>query len=183
MKQCYQTETQSVYEHGISVKNYLFNIINMLRTNQPKIGWKLPTWLFTYREQILNNLLSDDIIKEYTIFHDCGKPYCIEYDNDGRRHFNNHSEVSYSKWLEIGGSNTVATLMKMDMDIHTIKDKDVIEFCNRPQAITLLLTGLAEIYSNSEMFGGTESISFKIKYKQIDKRGKAICLNLFEKGK
>jgi hypothetical protein len=32
------------------------------------------------------------------------------------------------------------------------------------------------------MFGGKEgieSISFKIKWKQIDKRGKAICLKLF----
>lgn len=61
------------------------------------------------------------------------------------------------------------------MDIHTIKAKDLDEFSeNNSRALTLLLSGLSEIHANAEMFGGLESTSFKIKYKQIDSRGKQI---------
>jgi hypothetical protein len=62
----------------------------------------------------------------------------------------------------------------MDMDIHLLKDVDVLEFSKRPEAMTLLLTGLSEIHSNCAMFGGIESTSFKIKWKHINKRGNAI---------
>lgn len=33
MKQCDQTKGQSVLQHGISVKNYLFDLLNHLRNN------------------------------------------------------------------------------------------------------------------------------------------------------
>jgi len=62
----------------------------------------------------------------------------------------------------------------MDMDIHLLKDVGVNDFAQKEEAATLLLTGLAEIHSNAEMFGGIESTSFKIKWKQINKRGKKI---------
>ena len=62
----------------------------------------------------------------------------------------------------------------MDMDIHLLKAVGVEEFASRPEAATLLLTGLAEVHSNAAMFGGISSTSFKIKWKQIDRRGKAI---------
>jgi len=68
----------------------------------------------------------------------------------------------------------------MDMDIHTIKADGVEEFASRPEAISLLLTGLSEVHSNASMFGGIESTSFKIKFKQLEKRGKKI-LALLEK--
>jgi hypothetical protein len=35
------------------------------------------------------------------------------------------------------------------------------------------------VISNSKMFGGFSSVSFKIKYKHIDKTGKRICKKLF----
>jgi len=108
-----------------------------------------------------------------------GKPYCIEYDEQGKRHFPNHAEVSYSKYLELGGNPQVAKLIKMDMMIHTMKSNDVDEFVKHPECITLLLAALAEVHSNSQLFGGINSISFKIKWKQIDKIGKKICLKLF----
>lgn len=47
--------------------------------------------------------------------------------------------------------------------------------------ISLLVTGLAEIHANAEMFGGLNSIGFKIKYKQINQRGKQI-LKILNKG-
>lgn len=174
-----QTESQSVYQHGVSVKEHIFELISFLKTGQIGEGWKLPPWMSEYREQLLTSLFPENIIKEYAIFHDCSKPYCLFLDEEGKRHFPDHANKSYNKWLEVGGNEEAAQLMKMDMDIHLLKDKDVDEFCKRPQAITLLLAGLAEIHSNASAFGGIESISFKIKYKQIDKRGATICRKLF----
>lgn len=61
------------------------------------------------------------------------------------------------------------------MEIHLIKAKDLEEFCkNKSMAITLLIAGLCEIHSNADMFGGIDSTSFKIKWKQINQRGKRI---------
>jgi len=69
----------------------------------------------------------------------------------------------------------------MDMDIHLLKADGIAEFAARPEAISLLLTGLAEIHANAAMFGGIESTSFKIKFKQISKRGKQIIKMMKEK--
>jgi hypothetical protein len=182
MKLCQQTSTQSVYQHGLSVRDHLFQLIQFLETGQIEGTWRLPDWLSEYRQELLKALYPKEIIEEYAIFHDCSKPYCIQYDEAGRKHFPNHAELSYQKWLEVGGNQEAATLMKMDMDIHCLKDKDVESFGQRPQAITLLLTGLAEVHSNSKMFGGIESDSFKIKWNQINKRGNAILKKLY-KGK
>lgn len=183
MQNCKQTETQSVYQHGVSVKEHIFELISFLKTNQVNEGWRLPAWIIDYRKQLLSSLLSEDIIEEYTIYHDCGKPYCLSIDEQGRRHFPNHAEVSYQTWLSVGGSIQAAKLMKMDMMIHTMKAVDIDEFIKHPEAITLLLAGLAEVHSNAKMFGGIESESFKIKWNQINKRGKVICSKLFGKNK
>ena len=60
------------------------------------------------------------------------------------------------------------------MDIHLLKADGVEAFCKNKYDIASLLTGLAEIHSNSTMFGGIESTSFKIKLKSITQRGKQI---------
>jgi len=41
-----------------------------------------------------------------------------------------------------------------------------------PEAAALLLTAIAEVHSNAEMFGGHDSDSFKAKIKRLDKRGR-----------
>jgi hypothetical protein len=66
------------------------------------------------------------------------------------------------------------------MDIHTLRIEEIEEFIKKPQAITLLLSGLASIHANASMFGGISSDSFKIKWKRINKMGLAICQRLFE---
>lgn len=179
MQRCSQTDTQSVYQHGVSVKEHIFELISFLKTSKINNGWKLPIWMYEYREQILASILSEDIIEEYTIFHDCGKPSCLTIDDAGKRHFPDHAEVSYQVWRGVSANETVANLIRMDMKIHTIKAIEIDEFIQRPEAITLLLAGLAEVHSNAKLFGGIESESFKIKWSQINKRGKAICLKLF----
>jgi hypothetical protein len=179
MQHCPQTDTQSVYQHGVSVKEHIFELILFLKTNQIDEGWRLPTWMNEYRERLFVSLLPEDIIEEYTIFHDCGKPYCLTIDEMGRKHFPNHPEVSYQTWQTVSDNQTIANLIRMDMKIHTMKAADIDEFIQHPETITLLIAGLAEVHSNAKMFGGIESESFKIKWSQINKRGRAICSKLF----
>ena len=179
MKSCEQTKGMSVYEHGISVKNYLFDLISHLRNKTPlKYEWNLPIWVYENSDFILKNLEDDKTLSLYTVYHDCGKPFCLEVDNDGKRHFPNHAEKSYEIFKLIFKNQIAAKLVKHDMDIHMLKSEGVDSFCNNPLAVTLLITGLAEIHSNSTMFGGIDSTSFKIKLKNITQRGKQILNSL-----
>jgi len=137
----------------------------------------------------------------YTTMHDCAKPYCKVTDKDGKVHFPNHAKKSYDIWMEliirhpreylsrpVRGlkektiGEVVGDLILHDMDIHTMKANDISPLISRlgsRTVITLLLVALCEVHSNAEMFGGTDSTSFKIKWKQIDRRGKAICKKIF----
>lgn len=173
MMSCEQTSGMNMMQHGASVYEFFVDLKNhVLNGKELKLDWVLPEW--AKEPKLWNALLDEDIIQEYQIFHDCGKPFCRTVDDEGRQHFPNHAAVSKETWLSIGGDPTVAELMGMDMDIHLLKDEGCVEFAKRKEAATLLLTGLAEIHSNARMFGGIESTSFKIKWKHINKRGKRI---------
>lgn len=178
---CLQTEDQTIYQHGQSVKEHYFELKKLLQTNQTSLNWQMPDYLFKYREQILNYLISDDIVEEYLLYHDCSKPFCRIMDENGKVHFPGHAEKSYQIWLDSGGNEQSALLMKMDMDIHKLKVINVDEFIKRKECITLLLAGFSELHSNSKLFDGIQSVSFKIKYKHLDKIGKKIVLKLFGK--
>jgi hypothetical protein len=170
---CEQTAGMSVLRHGELVRDHFQYLIAHLREQAPLEGeWRLPEWIHDPR--ILAGLMPDDIIKTYALYHDCGKPSVRVVDEEGRQHFPGHAAASERVWREIGGDEQVARLIGMDMDIHTIKDVDVEAFAARPEAATLMLVGLSEIHANASMFGGVESVSFKMKWKQIDKRGRAI---------
>ena len=178
MRNCEQTKGMSVLEHGESVKDHLFDIIDHLRYGKPlKYQWRLPDWLLENKELFLRSLPDNETLKLYTVYHDCGKP-CLEIDEKGRRHFPDHCNVSYKYFKQVFDNDVAANLVLYDMDIHLLKADGVEEFCKNPYALTLLLTGLAEIHSNSKMFGGMDSTSFKIKWKSINQRGKAIIKKL-----
>ncbi len=190
MSACEQTQGQSVYQHGISVNEYLTDLLSYLRTNKSSKTWRLPDWIDQYNNQLLCCLLPDEILSQYALFHDCGKPYCLTIDAEGRRHFHDHAKKSYETWMQAqheaqdqAQHAQIGQLILHDMDIHTIKAEQLEEFARKPEAISLLLTGLAEIHSNAALFGGIDSTSFKIKWKQIDKRGRAICKLLFGEAK
>lgn len=187
MKKTPQTDTQSVWDHGVAVSEKYKELISYLRgESQLTSDWKLPDWIEDNKDFILKNLYSDDIMRKYHVYHDCGKPYCIEYDEEGRKHFPNHAQVSHDTYLDVfrskGEHQTIAELIKHDMDVHLMKAVDVEEFCQMgsKMSISLLITALCEIHANAEMFGGVNSTSFKIKWKQINKRGKSIINNLKE---
>ncbi len=120
----------------------------------------------------------DHVTALYQVYHDCGKPICQTVDADGRHHFPNHASVSKLRWEECAGSSVmsalVGDLIGMDMDVHLVRASGIEEFAKRPQALTLLLTGLCEVHSNAQMFGGIDSIGFKIKYGNIDRFGSRI---------
>ena len=167
MKNCPQTETQSVYDHGVSVWEHTKKLI---AGNFE--GFKLPLWFVEGHREIVNNLHPTDVIKNYNIFHDCGKPYCIEFDDEGNKHFPHHENVSKETWLKYSDDEVVAELIGYDMALH----RDTADLINsygwsKQTAFTLLLTAFAEIHSNAKMFGGVDSTSFKIKWKKLDKRG------------
>jgi hypothetical protein len=184
MKNCEQTQGVSVLQHGESVHQYLEDIVNHLKFGKPlKFEWRLPEWLLENQELFISSLPDEHTRYLYTTFHDCGKPYCLTIDEEGRRHFPNHAQVSRDIFSQVFPDNPVAAdLIKHDMDIHLLKAEGIAEFAKNPHALTLLLTGLAEIHSNSTMFGGMESTSFKIKWKAISSRGKQILkiINSYE---
>lgn len=173
MRSCQQTEGMSVLQHGMMVAAYYEDLIEHLEDGEPlAYEWRLPQW--ASRPEVLDGPPVRDVMHAYHVFHDCGKPFCLEIDEEGRRHFPDHAAVSKRVWLEAGGDPEVGKLIGMDMDAHLLKADGLAEFASRPQAKALLLTALAEIHANAHMFGGLGSTSFKIKWKHIDKRGRQV---------
>lgn len=173
MRNCDQTAGMTVLQHGEMVRDYYRDLLAHLRDGRPlQFAWRLPSWIFD--PSLIEDLPSDDIMAEYHLFHDCGKPLCRVVDEDGRQHFPDHAAVSEAAWLAAGGAAEIGMLIGMDMDVHLLKGDDVEAFARRPQARALLLTALSEVHANASMFGGIESVSFKMKWKHLDKRGKAI---------
>lgn len=173
MLSCEQTSGMNMMQHGASVYEFFMDLKNhVTKGTTLTLPWRLPEW--ATNPKLWDKLLDDNTVQEYQLFHDNGKPFCKVVDEDGKQHFPDHAATSEKIWREIGGDEQVAKLIGMDMDIHLLKDEGIAEFASRQEAATLLLTGLAEIHSNANMFGGIESTSFKIKWKHIDKRGKKI---------
>lgn len=126
---------------------------------------------------ILSGQMPIELMQEYLVWHDCGKPFIMETDEQGRHHFPNHSTKSREIWLLAGGSIEAAQLMGMDMDLHLLSAEDIPAFKMRPESMSLLVAAFAEIYANASLFGGYNSTSFKIKWKHLSRRSKAL-LNL-----
>ncbi|ELP6119467.1 HD domain-containing protein [Vibrio vulnificus] len=173
MRNCEQTEGMTVLEHGVSVASYYLDLIKHLTNgDELKKEWRLPEWC--HDPLLLESLLPLEEVVTYQIYHDCGKPLCIEFDDEGRRHFPNHADVSYELWKSIHGDSDIAWLIKHDMEIHLARAKDAERIADTKYWATQLLTGLAEVHANASMFGGSESTSFKIKLKNLKKIGKRI---------
>jgi hypothetical protein len=182
MQSCFQSAGQNMLEHGEAVAR-AFEVLHAHLTQQAPLppDWTLPSWLDAdAARRLLARLPDSKTLAQYHVYHDCGKPRCRTVDETGRQHFPNHADVSKAVWLEYGGDAEVATLIGMDMDVHLLKAEDVETFSRRPQAAALLLTALAEVFANAAMFGGTGSTSFKIKFKHLERRGKAIIQNFKE---
>jgi hypothetical protein len=176
MKACEQTKGMNVLEHGSMVHYYYTDLMDHL-TNADELEyvWKIPSWVYDNSNTIIEECCQKDTMKEYMELHDCGKPYCHIVDDDGKRHFPNHATVSHEVYCKLfPEKKIIAQLIRMDMDVHCLKGEDVEKFSQHILAISLLISALCEIHANASMFGGIESTSFKIKWKQIDKRGRQV---------
>jgi hypothetical protein len=60
-------------------------------------------------------------------------------------------------------------LVLNDMKIHKVRACNFEDFIKTPNLITHIIVGYAELMANSKMFGGKDSDSFKIKYKNYEK--------------
>lgn len=144
---------------------------------------KIPNWLVDNYDIIIDNIHKLNIIKDYSINHDCGKHLTKIIDEEGKVHYPNHAQASYEYWIRHFPEKVIeAHLILNDMFFHTCSSEDLesttLEF---KDLFTLLITALAEIHANAQIFGGIESISFKTKYKQLDRRGKQLLKKFNQK--
>lgn len=178
MTACSQSSTQNVLQHGYAVHLEYERIINQIKKKDFAC---LPEWISVYVAEILTELerFNPQQIEDYHIYHDCGKPFCRTLDQEGKQHFPNHANVSSTIYYTLTKDKIVSSWIQHDMDIHLLSSSDIPEFCKLEGAVVLLLTGLSELFANANLFGGTDSTSFKIKYKHLNRRGKAICTYLW----
>lgn len=175
MKNCPQTREQSVYQHGVSVFQNFLTILHVITgAKKPPDKWRIPDFCYKHDIHTSAHLPDIDIMREYLIFHDCGKPFVRMIDEEGRQHFPNHAQASKHIWLLADGSKRAANLMAMDMDAHLLRADGIQEFSSRPEAFTLMMAAVAEVHSNAAMFGGFDGDSFKIKIKRLAKNGKTM---------
>ena len=169
MRECKQTDTMSIMQHGLDVSAKYNDILKILSNKMDNI-YQLPEKLFEIFRNRHDELLDDYIMNHYHIYHDCGKSLCLEIDKKGRQHFPNHSMYSYTQFKMIfPDKETEALMILHDMYFHTMKTEDLKDLALSKYGFSLYLTSWAEIFSNAEMFGGTDSISFKIKKKKLIK--------------
>lgn len=174
MMRCPQTKDQNTLQHGYSVHDYFLDLKNHIEEGSDlRFEWKLPDWI--YNESLWEKLADYKTIRNYHIYHDCGKPFCRTIDEDGKHHFPDHAMWSYKTWWVLTGNHDEGLLMARDMEIHLMKSGQEQYFAEYDNAATLLITGLCEMHSNASMFGGIDSTSFKIKWKNINRFGKRIA--------
>ena len=164
MRDCYQFENISMYDHGLLVSKEYCKIISSLENNI--IPDHLPEQLLTLYKT--KELLCFSKMLNYHILHDCGKPLVREVDEEGKQHFPNHSQVSYNQFIRIYPNNEEeAFMIKLDMDFHTLKNNDLVPLVKSKYGFSLYLTAWAELLANAQMFNGFDSVSFKIKRKKL----------------
>ncbi len=185
-----QAESQNIMEHGESVYRHYTQIKKHM---EGKIDlsdnpfWIIPEWLNENFYNILENLPSDYVMERYLTLHDCGKP-AVQITVDGKKRFPGHAEASadmfrtvFSHDMTSESDQLIAHFIEYDMDVHMLKADDVEEFALSEYAMTQFIVALSEIMANAEMFGGTESVNFKIKYKTLNQRAKKMFRILEEK--
>jgi hypothetical protein len=175
MSNTFQTKGQTIMQHGLDVWKHTEKLLS-----QNFEGFRIPLWLHLYKEQIFQHLHDVETIKTYNIYHDIGKPFCLQIDENGKQHFPNHAKVSYETWMNISDNKIIGNLILHDMDAHTMKFEEFMaQGLSIPDICTLLITALAELHSNADLFGGIETDSFKIKFKRLEKLGRKICEHKF----
>jgi hypothetical protein len=170
MERCEQAPGLNMLQHGQMVHQKYRQLIDQLERGEAEC----PELLKLY-ERYKPSLPSPAELERYHVYHDCGKNLCLEIDCSGKKHFPNHAEVSSEQYLKIFPDDSfTASLIRSDMDFHTLRGDDLVRLCKRPIAPILYLTAWAEIHANAEMFGGRSSESYKIKRSRLIQAGKKL---------
>ena len=169
MKNTEQMEGLTIHEHGLSVNEAYKDLIYRLENKIEAVDPLLQELYVLLKDKVYGN----EILYRYQEFHDCGKPYCLFIDDQGKKHFPEHEKVSAEIWRKVfPEEKEIAELIEHDMDFHTLKGEDIDKLWKQNYAPSLYFTAWAEIIANSKMFGGFESTSFKIKKKKLIQAGK-----------
>lgn len=171
MSYCEQAPGYSVYQHGIDVAARYADLWKLLEGEEAHLPWHLSPKTLEALQRARSKAMHPSEAKDYHVFHDCGKPYCVTTDPDGRRHFPAHAQESSSIWARLyPEQHTIIELMRLDMWCHMSKGEEREHIAAHPLGPTLLLTAYSELHANAgRLFGGFESDSFKIKRKCLDK--------------
>jgi len=178
MKSTEQMKNLSTLEHGKMVFRYFQKLIedieNGLYNDKP--------YILKIYEAFKKTNIPYRTLKLYMIFHDCGKWKCLTIDDEGRRHFPNHAEISYEIFRETFPHDIDAQwLIRLDMLFHTGSCEDIKNCIDTDLLPTLALTAIAELHANASMFGGMESTSFKIKAKKLSRNLKHLTAEKLHK--
>lgn len=175
----------SIYEHGYDVWNTLTGLID----GTYAVSDDVTAIIEELRgDATFNRLLEDGIIEEYLTWHDIGKPFCFSQDENGRWHFPEHATISADIWISANTKNgrlsyndvIISYLMCHDLDLLIMKPSEADAYEITKFTPTQILCAFAAIYSNSGMFGGLESESFKIKKKKLLKSSQRIIRRMKE---
>lgn len=180
MHSTYQFENIDMLAHGKMVSESYSNLLLEYNVN----NYDYFTNIFGIKDiefikYLFNNQYDHEVMENYHIYHDCGKPHCREIDSNGRQHFPNHAQVSSNIYSQYFDCKEIENLISNDMCFHTYKGEELQNWladnkANTHMLCSLYLTAWAEIIANSSMFGGFDSTSFKIKRKALISPGKKL---------
>lgn len=176
MKNCYQFKNIDMFEHGLMVSNSYQKILK-----QDSVFLQYMNFADSSEnnfEKLLQLQYDSTLMRHYHLYHDCGKPYCLTIDSENKNHYPNHAEESAQIHAQYFDCKIANTLIKNDMVFHQSNASELNFWLEKNQdkkmISSLYLTAWAEIFANSQLFGGFESEGFKIKKKKLLNHGKKV---------
>ena len=162
----------NMLQHGEMIHQHYLDLYRFMEMGTSDIPWALPPIFLNNTQKLLAAAQPPQMLRNYQIYHDCGKHVCRVVDENGKQHFPEHAKHSAEQWLNCGGDAWTGDLIARDMDMHTLRGDELKIALQKPDSVSLLLTAWCEIHANCKMFGGTDSTSFKIKAKHLEKATK-----------
>lgn len=166
----------SVWDHCQAVRDWVERLMDPAQQEHPQVlalKARLPEFDGPALAAQLTPAVRDALLR-YSAWHDCGKPFVLEFDDQGRAHFPDHSQQSAHTWALTAGSPLEQELMRQDMALHTMSAADVPAFAEHPLSRVLLISAVASLQANAEDFGCWGSSSYKAKLKHLGRRARAL---------
>lgn len=188
MRNCFQFANISMIDHGQMVSDAYKKLKKALNEAMEdntdyleQIGFNQDkAWL----DILLKHQYDEQLMHHYHFYHDCGKPFCREIDENNRQHFPDHANISMQIYDEHFQCKEASKMIEADMNFHSMNAQQMQQWldCNQNEKhflASLYLSAWAEILANSTMFGGMDSEGFKIKRKKLMAHGKKLyaCLS------